>query len=136
MNKSYPHLSLLLARIATGGLMFYLHGWSKLLAGPNRWERLGSTITNFIGLDFLSIPLGFMASFAESIAALLLLIGLFTRPASFLLTFTMLVAVIKKLPDGLKGAELPLLFLTLSLIIMLSGAGKFSIDHYVQNKKN
>lgn len=136
MNKSYPHLSLLLARIATGVLMFYLHGWSKLLAGPNRWERLGSTITNFIGLDFLSIPLGFMASFAESIAALLLLIGLFTRPASFLLTFTMLVAVIKKLPDGLKGAELPLLFLTLSLIIMLSGAGKFSIDHYLQNKKN
>lgn len=136
MNKSYPHLSLLLARIATGGLMFYLHGWSKLLAGPNRWERLGSTITNFIGLDFLSIPLGFMASFAESIAALLLLIGLFTRPASFLLSFTMLVAVIKKLPDGLKGAELPLLFLTLSLIIMLSGAGKLSIDHYLQNKKN
>lgn len=136
MNKTYPHLSLFLARIATGGLMFYLHGWSKLLAGPNRWERLGNTITNFIGLDVLSIPLGFMASFAESIAALLILIGLFTRPASFLLTFTMLVAVFKKLPNGLKGAELPLLFLTLSVIIMLSGAGKYSIDNYLLNKKN
>ncbi len=136
MSRPYYDFNLLLARITTGGLMFYLHGWSKLLAGPNRWEKLGSTLTNIMGLDFLSIPLGFMASFAESIAALAIIIGLSTRPASFLLTMTMLVAVFKKLPSGLKGAELPLLFFTLSLIIMLAGAGKYSFDHYLLHKKN
>ena len=132
-NKYYPHLSLLIARVSTGFLMFYLHGWSKLLAGPNRWERLGTAVTNFIGLDFLSIPLGFMASFSESIAALLLIIGLYTRPAAFLLALTMLIAVSKKLPAGLKGAELPLLFFTLSLVLVLCGAGKFSLDNYISN---
>jgi len=111
--------------------MVKLHGWSKLMAGTDRWEGLGSKLAQTIGLDFMSIPLGFMASFAESIAAILLILGLTTRPAAFLLAFTMLIASIKKLEGGLKAAELPLLFLLLSLIILLCGAGKYSLDHRI-----
>ena len=92
-----PNLGLLLARITTGGLMCYLHGWSKLMAGTERWERLGSGLSDLLGLNFLSIPLGFMASFSESIAALCLIIGWYTRPSAFLLAFTMIVAVSKKI---------------------------------------
>ena len=58
-----PALALLIARVFTGGLMCYLHGWSKLMAGTERWERLGSGLSHSLGMDFLSIPLGFMASF-------------------------------------------------------------------------
>ena len=78
-----PNLGLLLARITTGGLMCYLHGWSKLMAGTERWERLGSGLSDLLGLDFLSIPLGFMASFSESIAALCLIIGGIRVPLLF-----------------------------------------------------
>ena len=117
-SKTYPHISLLLARLFTGYLMLSLHGWGKITAGTDRWKRLGSGLCDLIGLDFLSIPLGFMASFAESIGALLLI-----------------VAVCKKLPNGIKAAELPALFLCLSLVIMLAGAGKYSLDYFLQRKK-
>jgi putative oxidoreductase len=130
-TKSYINTALLLGRLATGFLMVKLHGWSKLMAGTDRWEGLGSKLAQTIGLDFMSIPLGFMASFAESIAAILLILGLTTRPAAFLLAFTMMIASIKKLEGGLKAAELPLLFLLLSLIILLCGAGKYSLDHRI-----
>ena len=130
-NKSLTNTALLLGRITTGFLMVKLHGWSKLMAGTERWEGLGSKLAEIIGLDFMSIPLGFMASFAESIAAVLIILGLTTRPAAFLLAFTMLVASFKKLEGGLKAAELPLLFLILSLIILLCGAGKYSLDHRI-----
>ena len=130
-NKSLTNTALLLGRITTGFLMVKLHGWSKLMAGTERWEGLGSKLAEAIGLDFMSIPLGFMASFAESIAAVLIILGLTTRPAAFLLAFTMLVASFKKLEGGLKAAELPLLFLILSLIILLCGAGKYSLDHRI-----
>ena len=130
-TKSYTNTALLLGRAATGFLMVKLHGWSKLMAGTDRWEGLGSKLAQTIGLDFMSIPLGFMASFAESIAAILLILGLTTRPAAFLIAFTMMIASIKKLEGGLKAAELPLLFLLLSLIILLCGAGKYSLDHRI-----
>jgi len=134
-TKSYTNTALLLGRAATGFLMVKLHGWSKLMAGTDRWEGLGSKLAQTIGLDFMSIPLGFMASFAESIAAILLILGLTTRPAAFLLAFTMMIASIKKLEGGLKAAELPLLFLLLSLIILLCGAGKYSLDHRIFRKE-
>ncbi|MDG1054599.1 MAG: DoxX family membrane protein [Flavobacteriaceae bacterium] len=134
-SKAYHDLSLLFARLFTGYFMLTLHGWGKITAGTDRWNRLGSSLSDLIGLDFLSIPLGFMASFAESIGAILIIIGLTTRPAAFLLAFTMFVAVCKKLPGGIKGAELPALFLCLSLVILLSGAGKYSIDYLLKQKK-
>lgn len=134
-NKSLTNTALLLGRITTGFLMVKLHGWSKLMAGTERWEGLGSKLAEAIGLNFMSIPLGFMASFAESIAAVLIILGLTTRPAAFLLAFTMLVASFKKLEGGLKAAELPLLFLILSLIILLCGAGKYSLDHRIFGRK-
>ena len=134
-SKAYQDLSALIARIFTGYLMLSLHGWGKITAGTDRWKGLGSGLSDLIGLDFLSIPLGFMASFAESIGAVLIIIGLTTRPAAFLLAFTMFVAVCKKLPGGIKGAELPALFLCLSLVIMLSGAGKYSFDYFLKQKK-
>ncbi|MGB0367538.1 MAG: DoxX family protein [Flavobacteriaceae bacterium] len=134
-SKAYQDLSALIARIFTGYLMLSLHGWGKITAGTDRWKGLGSGLSDIIGLDFLSIPLGFMASFAESIGAVLIIIGLTTRPAAFLLAFTMFVAVCKKLPGGIKGAELPALFLCLSLVIMLSGAGKYSFDYFLKRKK-
>jgi putative oxidoreductase len=134
-SKTYQDISLLIARVFTGYLMLSLHGWGKITAGTDRWKGLGSGLSDLIGLDFLSIHLGFMASFAESIGALLIILGLTSRPAAFLLAFTMFVAVYKKLPGGIKGAELPLLFLCLSLVIMLSGAGKYSLDHLLKRKK-
>lgn len=125
----FPDTSYFTLRFCTGVFMCYYHGWSKLLSDASRWERLGNTLTQWIGLDALSVPLGFMAAFSESIGALLIAFGLLTRPAAFLLGTTMLVASTKKLSEtGIDGSELPLLFLILCIIILLKGSGKYSLD--------
>ena len=129
-SKSY-----LVLRLATGFFMCYSHGWSKLMSGSDRWYRLGVTITEFIGIDALSIPLGFMAAFAESIGSLFIVIGLTTRPMAFLLFFTMLVASSKKLLQaGIGGSELPMLYLVLSFFILFNGPGKYSLDNLITSK--
>ena len=132
LNKKslFTETSYLILRFTFGIIMCYYHGWSKLLSDTSRWERLGNTLTKWIGLDALKIPLGFMAAFSESICALLIAIGLLTRPAAFLLGITMLVASSKKLSEaGVDGSELPILFLILSLVILLRGPGKYSLDN-------
>ena len=132
LNKKslFPETSYLILRFTFGIMMCYYHGWSKLLSDTSRWERLGNTLTKWIGFDALKIPLGFMAAFSESICALFIAIGLLTRPAAFLLGITMLVASSKKLSEaGVDGSELPILFLILSLVILLRGPGKYSLDN-------
>jgi putative oxidoreductase len=137
LNPSYffSSKSYFLLRLATGFFMCYFHGWSKLMSDSDRWYRLGATITEFIGNDALSIPLGFMAAFAESIGSLFIVIGFLTRPMSFLLFFTMLVASSKKLlQSGIDGSELPLIYLCLSFFILLNGSGKYSLDNLITSK--
>ena len=134
-SNFFSSISYLLLRLATGFFMCYFHGWSKLMSDSDRWYRLGATITQFTGTDALSIPLGFMAAFAESIGSLFIVFGLLTRPMAFLLFFTMLVASTKKLSQaGIGGSELPLLYLFLSFFILLNGPGKYSLDNLITSK--
>ena len=78
---------------------------------------------------------GFIAAFSESIGALLIAFGLLTRPAALLLGLTMLVASTKKISElGIDGSELPLLFLMLSIVILLKGPGKYSLDRTILYK--
>ena len=128
----FPETSYLLLRFFTGVMMCYYHGWSKLMADSSRWERLGNALTYWIGLDSLKVTFGFLAAFSESIGSLLIAIGLFTRPATFLLGITMTVASSKKISEaGIDGAELPLLFLILCFVIILKGPGKLSLDRFL-----
>ena len=128
----FPETSYLMLRFFTGVMMCYYHGWSKLMADSSRWERLGNALTYWIGLDSLKVTFGFLAAFSESIGSLLIAIGLFTRPATFLLGITMTVASSKKISEaGIDGAELPLLFLVLCLVIILKGPGKLSLDRFL-----
>ena len=119
----------LFLRLFAGGMIFYYHGFGKIMAGTDRWDRLGGRLSELIGLDFLSIPLGFMASFSESIAALFIMIGFFTRPSALLLLFTMLVASLSNIiTKGIDESELSLIYLFLTLIIFIRGSDRFSLD--------
>jgi len=126
-NISYHSYGLLLLRIIGGSMMVYNHGWGKITAGPEKWNRLGHALTDIIGFEFLSTFFGFMAAFSESVCALLIIIGLFTRPASILLFFTMFVAMMNHIMDS-EMPELAIMYCLLSLVLILSGPGKFSLD--------
>jgi len=137
--------ALLVLRLGLGA-MFILHGEGKMFGGPDVWEKVGGSMKN-LGIDYAPVFWGFMAAFAEFGGGILLILGFLTRPACFLMLFTMTVAAIHHLhPDeGLKATINELIDpkTTLDKImeashaieagctffaLMLIGAGKFSLD--------
>ena len=72
--KHSPDIGLLILRVFPGFAMFLNHGANKISAGASKWERLGSALTDLIGFESLKIFFGFMASYAESIGALFIML--------------------------------------------------------------
>ena len=83
LKKNTNDFTSLFVRITTGFLMLHLHGLRKITSGYEIWERLGRTITDLIEIDSLAIPLGFMASLSESVFAVFIMIGFYTRISTF-----------------------------------------------------
>lgn len=109
-------------RIVTG-FLFLQHGMAKLFGVPH--------IAMFDGLQLLSL-MGF-AGVLELVGGLLVLIGLFTRPAAFILSGQMAVAYfMAHAPAGflpiLNGGELAVIYCFVFLYLAAAGAGAFSID--------
>lgn len=125
---NYKNFALLVIRLGLG-VMMIVHGYPKLLGGPEKWEKLGGAMAD-LGITFVPVFWGFMAAFAEAVGGLLLIIGWIFRPAAFLLIVTMIVAALKHLNagDGVSGSshaiELAIIFIGLFII----GPGKYSID--------
>lgn len=105
------------------------HGAQKVLG----WWGGGGMEKTLAGMGqkFPEI-LVYAASFSELLGGALILLGLFTRPASIFVTITMLVASMQHLSGGFfaanKGMELPLTFAMMSLAILFLGPGKYSLD--------
>ena len=120
---------ILLVRLYAGGLMIWLHGWSKA-------QKIGAETIAFpdplgIGAE-LSL---YLAVFAEVVCAALLVVGLFTRFACLPLLVTMLVAFfIVHADDPLKVREPALLYLLPYLALLFSGAGRYSFDRIFREK--
>jgi putative oxidoreductase len=118
------------------GIIFAAHGAQKLfgwfggygLAGTGQWmESIG------LGPGVLMAALSGSAEFFGGLA---LLIGLLVRPAALVLAVTMLVAIVTvHLSNGLfmsnNGYEFGLALLAGSVSLLISGAGRFSIDRLI-----
>lgn len=123
-------IGLLVLRAGVGLGLATLHGWSKLSAASayfvngQDWPFIGAVAS----LGF-PIPSAFASATAlvESVAAVLLAIGLFTRLSAGLIAFNMSVAVYLHLKNG-QSAELAALYLVSSLVVAASGAGQYSLD--------
>ena len=118
------------------GIMFILHGWPKLMAGPELWAGLGSQMA-LLGISFGFSFWGFMAAFAETVGGFLLIAGLLTRPAAFLMFFTMFMATLTHLSngDGIKGASHALELGIVFLALIFTGPGKLSLDYLLFGRK-
>ncbi len=121
LSRFSPHLLALLRIFA--GLLFLSHGLVKLFGFP-------------AGAQPGQVPLlGLMGAGAviELVTGLLLVLGLFTRPAAFLASGQMAVAYwMFHAPSGfypiLNGGELAILYCFLFLYIAAAGPGAFSLD--------
>ena len=118
-------LGLLVLRVVLGGSMIWLHGWGKLLNFVNG----RTSFPDILGLG--STPNLLLAIFAEVICAVLLVVGAFTRMAACFIGATMAVAFFVVNSARLTGptnGELSFLYLTGCIVLLVAGAGKYSID--------
>lgn len=130
-----PNLGFTILRVGVG-VLFFIFGWQKLAGGAQLWTMIGGSM-NFLGISFAPTFWGLLASIAEFAGGLLLAIGLFTRWASLSLVLTMIVAVVLKANTGTGMADVssPLLALLITLAFAVSGASGWSVDHFLQQKK-
>lgn len=127
-------VGLLVIRVGIGLSMALFHGYGKVTGGPELWEKIGGNMERF-GLGFAPAFWGFMAAFSEFGASILLILGVFFRPATVLLAMTMLVAASRhlSLPEGepgagWKGASHAIEYLIVYVGLFFTGSGRFGLD--------
>lgn len=84
-------------------------------------------------------PSFYMAAFAEGICSILLILGLFSRFASLMLTVNFIVIFIFHafiIKDGFEILELRFLYLLPFIALTCSGGGKYALDHLFFKNKN
>lgn len=118
-------LGLLVLRLWLGLSMATLHGWGKLSG------LLGGTVKFPDILGIGATPALVLVIFAEFFCSLFLVVGLWTRLAALTLVITMSVAFFMAHGAKLAGqasGELPFVYLAGYLVVLIAGAGKFSVD--------
>lgn len=138
ITKTEESLSALPLRLIAG-LIFTAHGAQKLFAwfGGYGLEGTGQWMES-IGLA-PGYLMALMAGSAEFFGGLLLIVGFLTRPTSFVLAVTMIVAIFTvHIDNGLfmsnNGYEFGLALFAISISLMFSGAGKLSLDNAVAQR--
>ena len=125
----YRNLGLLVLRVSVGLYMAIGHGWGKILGGPEQWAQLGGVMEGIFGFVVLPTVWGFLAAVAEFVGALLVTVGLLTRPAALVLVLNMAVAALAHITGVIEGSpELALIYGVVFLSLMLVGPGAYSID--------
>ena len=125
---AYKDFGLLVLRVGAG-ILIITHGLPKLAGGPAVWGRIGASM-GLVGIKFAPVLWGFLAAAAEGIGGLLMVLGLFFRPAAFFALFTMAIAMYMHITkgDGLKGAEMAILYGIVFLSLFIIGPGSYSVD--------
>ena len=114
-------------RVAIGAILF-VHGWGKLDAG------VADITAYFARNDFVSAGgFAYAAMFLETVGALCIMLGLFTRFFAAALTVGLGVAFVKiHLPNGFEVSENGFEYVLLEEIVMfaiaLRGGGPYSLD--------
>ena len=118
-----PHAQALLRIVS--GFLFMMHGIAKLFHVPHVAMYDGVTLMSLIGL----------AGLLETVGGALLIVGLFTRIAAFVLSGEMAVAYFMAhatkgdpLVPLLNQGEPAVLFCFIFLFLAAAGAGAWSID--------
>src|SRR5437763_5982836 len=128
------------ARIVLG-IIFFAHGAQKMLGwygGPG----LASSMRTFTGHLHLPPTLAFLVIAGELFSGVGLIVGLFSRIAALVIAITMVGAIATvHFRFGLflnwfgsqkgHGIEYHLLAIALALVVVVKGAGAFSLDHLV-----
>jgi putative oxidoreductase len=120
------NLSMLLLRAGTGILLFAFHGLPKL----QKFEERKDTFSDPLGIGHT--PSLVLVIFAEVFCALLIVMGMLTRVAAFVLVvlFSVIIFMAHK-GKPWNESELALLFLLAAIAVLFCGPGKWSLDKLI-----
>jgi putative oxidoreductase len=123
---------LLLIRIGIATSIFVFHGYDKMTGGPERWAGTGGAMAN-LGIAFMPVAWGFLAAFAETVGAILVVLGPLFRFATLMLAFNMFVAAMMHLnlpadnpASGWSGASHAIELMVVFLGLFFTGPGRFA----------
>ena len=116
-------LGLLALRLVTGLSLALAHGFGKIPPAESFVERVA-------GMGFPApVLFAWLAALAESAGALLLAVGLLTRPASLLVAGNMaVITLVANAGEPFAEREKGILFGAIALLFLLAGAGRYSLD--------
>jgi len=86
----------------------------------------------------MPLTMAFLAKGSELLGGILVIPGLLTRPASLLIAFTMLVATLTANlgANWIIDGGFTVSYILFALLLLLEGAGKYSLDYLIFRKKN
>jgi putative oxidoreductase len=86
----------------------------------------------------MPVLMAFLAKGSEVLGGFLVLIGLFTKPAAALIAFTMTVATLTANlgKDWVIDGGFTVSYTVFSLVLIVQGAGKYSLDYLFFKKNN
>jgi putative oxidoreductase len=106
------------------------------MAGHGYGKLFGDSFEGFVsGVEKLGLPFlppqqwAMLAAWSEFAGGIFVIMGLATRVAAFLIFMTMCVAIFKvHWNDAFAMKEVAILYWSIAGALMLTGAGRFSID--------
>ncbi|MBC3468432.1 DoxX family protein [Pseudomonas sp. RW10S2] len=118
------------------GIVMFTHGLPKLLGdshGSMADPMASSThlIGNVMGLPFAA-ELAFLVMLLETVGALMLVVGVLTRPVALAMAAEMVgisYALGPTWPWVDRGIEYPVILGSLALYMAIRGGGRFALDH-------
>lgn len=126
------------------GLVMFPHGAQKMLGWFGGYGFSG-TLGFFTGTAGLPWIIGLLVILIEFVGSIFLVTGFAVRLTSLLLIINMIGIILKAhLQNGFfmnwfgnqagEGYEYHILVITMSLTLLITGAGKFSIDNWIGKK--
>ena len=134
-------IGLLVLRAGFGLMMLVGHGLPKLQNYATYAEKW-SVVPAIWPLSKMTMPMSLMATIgAELFASGLLVLGILTRPAAFVLGFAMCVAAFQVhaadpfFSAGGAAKEMAVLYLLPAFVLIITGAGQYSLDATISTDK-
>ena len=120
---------LLLFRLFVGLALAWGHGINKL--PPSEGFTSGVVEMGFPA----PVAFAWAAGIAEFVGGHLIALGLLTRPGALFAAITMCVAAfIRQAGDPFTDIEKALLFLAATVLLLLTGAGRYSVDAVIRRR--
>ena len=127
MSEFGQNVGRLLLRVTVGGLLLF-HGISKLIHGV-------SWMAGPLGAFHLPFFIAYGVYVGEIIAPILIILGVWTRPAALIIAFDLFMAIMlvsharmgSISPGGGWGLEIDTFYLLTALALCFLGAGRFSV---------